>query len=182
MSRVFLTHRVPRCWELVFAVSVRVQCVLQPPVITASASVEWHCTIVHESRTIAAMLARPATGISIRSEDLMETLLHRWCRRRFIYFTAVLPFCPPVAFSHRPVRSRAFQFAIRFDSLCESIRIDSFCKKNRPFDSLVVMHFFLLIYCIASAKEADVDKNSYAMHTIKITPNHRHRIDKYLDR
>jgi len=34
---------------------------------------------------------------------------------------------------------RAFQFAIR---------IDSFCKKNRPFDSLVVMQFFLLIYCI----------------------------------
>jgi len=40
--------------------------------------------------------------------------------------------------------SRAFQVAIRFDSLCDSIRIDSFCKNNRPFDSLVVMQFFLL--------------------------------------
>jgi len=28
-----------------------------------------------------------------------------------------------------------------YDSLRESIRIDSFCKKNRPFDSLVVMQF-----------------------------------------
>ena len=49
------------------------------------------------------------------------------------------------------VTGRAFQFAIRnrFDSLCESIRIDSFCKIIRPFDSLVVMQF---IYCIVSAK------------------------------
>ena len=39
---------------------------------------------------------------------------------------------------------RAFQFAIR---------IDSFCKTNRPIDSLVVMQFFLLIYCIVSAKK-----------------------------
>ena len=31
--------------------------------------------------------------------------------------------------------------SILFDSLCESIRIDSFCKKNRPFDSLVGMQF-----------------------------------------
>ena len=38
----------------------------------------------------------------------------------------------------------AFQFAIR---------IDSFGKKNRPFDSLVVMQFFLLIYCIVSVKK-----------------------------
>ena len=40
----------------------------------------------------------------------------------------------------------------RFESihrfiLSESIRIDSFCKKNRPFDSIVVLQFFLLIYC-----------------------------------
>ena len=35
------------------------------------------------------------------------------------------------------VDSRAFQFAIRFDSLCESIRF----VKNRPFDSLVAMQF-----------------------------------------
>ena len=40
--------------------------------------------------------------------------------------------------------SRAFQFAIR---------IDSFSKKNRHLDSLVVMQFFLLIYCIVSAKK-----------------------------
>jgi len=32
----------------------------------------------------------------------------------------------------------------RFHSLCKSIRF----VKNRPFDSLVVMQFFLLIYCI----------------------------------
>jgi len=35
--------------------------------------------------------------------------------------------------------------SIRFNSLCESILIDSFCKKNRPFDSLVVTQLFLLI-------------------------------------
>ena len=33
------------------------------------------------------------------------------------------------------------------------MRIDSFSKKNRPFDSLVVMQFFLFIYCIVSAKK-----------------------------
>ena len=32
----------------------------------------------------------------------------------------------------------------------KSIRIDSFCKNNRPFDSLVVLQFFLLIYCTES--------------------------------
>ena len=40
----------------------------------------------------------------------------------------------------------------RFESihrfiLSESIRIESFSEKNRPFDSLVVLQFFLLIYC-----------------------------------
>ena len=45
-------------------------------------------------------------------------------------------------------QTRAFQFAIRIDSSCESIRF----VKNRPFASLVVMQFFLLIYCIVSAK------------------------------
>jgi len=35
------------------------------------------------------------------------------------------------------IHSRAFQFANRLDSLCESIRF----VKNRPFDSLVVMQF-----------------------------------------
>ena len=33
------------------------------------------------------------------------------------------------------VLSRAFRFAIGIDSNHESILIDSFCKKNRPFDS-----------------------------------------------
>jgi len=33
------------------------------------------------------------------------------------------------------------------------MRIDSYCKKNRPFDSLVAMQFFLCIYCIVSAKK-----------------------------
>ena len=37
-----------------------------------------------------------------------------------------------------PACNRAFQFAIRIDSLCELIR---FVKKNRPFDSLVAMQF-----------------------------------------
>jgi len=75
--------------------------------------------------------------------------------------------------------TRAFQFAIRIDSSCESIRF----VKNRPFASLVVMQFFLLIYCIVSAKNTPQctqlkaivsrtsTKNSYAMHTIKITAN-----------
>ena len=43
--------------------------------------------------------------------------------------------------------------SIRFYSLCESIRIDSFSKKNRPFDSLVVMQFFLVYLFIVSAKK-----------------------------
>ena len=55
------------------------------------------------------------------------------------------------------VSSTAFQFAIRIDSIryanrFESILFFSFCKK-RPYDSLVVMQFFLLIYCIVSAKK-----------------------------
>ena len=37
----------------------------------------------------------------------------------------------------------------RFDALCESIR----SVKNRPFDLLAVMQFFLFIYCIVSAKK-----------------------------
>ena len=41
---------------------------------------------------------------------------------------------------HTVYSTRAFQFAIRI-----IMRIDSFCKKNRPFDSLVVMQLFLLI-------------------------------------
>jgi len=70
----------------------------------------------------------------------------------------------------------------RFDSICYANRFESirFVKK-RPFDSLVVMQFFLLIYCIVSAKKYTTmhaqlkailcrtsTKNSYAMHTMKI--------------
>ena len=36
----------------------------------------------------------------------------------------------------------------QFESIRFVMRIDSFCKKNRPFDSLVVMQFFLLIYIV----------------------------------
>ena len=42
--------------------------------------------------------------------------------------------------------SRAFQFAIRIDSIRYANRFESirFVKKNRPFDSLVVMQFSCL--------------------------------------
>jgi len=40
----------------------------------------------------------------------------------------------------------------RFKWIRLVMRIDSFCKKNQPFDSVVVMQFFLLTYCIVSAK------------------------------
>ena len=56
--------------------------------------------------------------------------------------------CPPCPVEHSNSRFES----IRFYSLCESIPFDSFSKKNRPFDSLVVMQFFLFIYCIVSAK------------------------------
>jgi len=72
---------------------------------------------------------------------------------------------------------------IRFYSLCESIRIYSFCKKS-AFRFSSVVQFFLLICCIVSAEKnipqctqlkailcRKSTKNSYAMHTIKITPN-----------
>jgi len=36
---------------------------------------------------------------------------------------------------------RAFQFVIRIDSIQFVMQISSFCKKNRPLDSLVVMKF-----------------------------------------
>jgi len=50
--------------------------------------------------------------------------------------------------------TRAFQFAIRIDSIRYANRFESirFVKKW-PFDSLVAMQFFLLIYCIVSAKK-----------------------------
>ena len=70
-------------------------------------------------------------------------------------------------------------FKVNF-SVC---RIDSFCKKNRPFDSLVLCSFFAyLLYSISRKKYTtmhavesytvqNIHKNSYAMHTIKITAN-----------
>ena len=86
------------------------------------------------------------------------------------------------------IGNRAFQFAIRF-----VMRIDSFCKKNRPFDSaplklrpygaiqvclllllllLVVMQFFLADVIVCGVQYSRTSaKNSYAMHTIKVTPN-----------
>jgi len=43
---------------------------------------------------------------------------------------------------------KAFQFAIRIDSIRYANRFESILfVKNQPFDSLVVMQFFLLIYC-----------------------------------
>ena len=50
--------------------------------------------------------------------------------------------------------TRAFQFAIRIYSIRYENRFESIrLVKNRPFDSLVVMQFFLFIYCIVSAKK-----------------------------
>ena len=44
------------------------------------------------------------------------------------------------------LKSRAFQFAIRIDSIRYANRFESIrFVKNRPFDSLVVMQLFLLI-------------------------------------
>jgi len=39
------------------------------------------------------------------------------------------------------LNARAFQFAIRIYSIRFVMRIIRFVKKNRPFDSLVVMQF-----------------------------------------
>ena len=38
----------------------------------------------------------------------------------------------------------------RFESIRFVMRIDSFSKKNRPFDSLVVMQFFLVYFFLAA--------------------------------
>jgi len=52
------------------------------------------------------------------------------------------------------VSNIAFQFAILIDSIRYAYRFEYIrFVKNRPFDSLVVMQFFLLIYCIVSAKK-----------------------------
>ena len=45
---------------------------------------------------------------------------------------------------HVRVVTRAFEFAIRIYSIRFVMRIDSFSKKNRPFDLLVVVQFFLV--------------------------------------
>ena len=50
--------------------------------------------------------------------------------------------------------ARAFQFAIRIDSIRYANRFESIrFVKNGPFDSLVVMQLFLFIYCIVLAKK-----------------------------
>jgi len=52
----------------------------------------------------------------------------------------------------RVVCDRAFQFAIRIDSIRYANRFESIrLVKNRPFDSLVVMQFFLvnLLYSLS---------------------------------
>jgi len=46
--------------------------------------------------------------------------------------------------------------------------MDSFCKKNRPFDSLVVMQFFLFIYCIVSAKKNKLTSLFAAFNTLDV--------------
>jgi len=50
------------------------------------------------------------------------------------------------------VQVRAFQFTIRIDSIRYANRLESIrLVKNRPFDSLVVMQFFLvyLLYSLS---------------------------------
>ena len=52
------------------------------------------------------------------------------------------------------IPTKVFQFAIRIDSIRYANRFESIrFVKNRFFDSLIVMQFFLLIYCIVSAKK-----------------------------
>ena len=58
--------------------------------------------------------------------------------------------------------------SILFDSLCESIRIDSFCEQNRPFDWLIVMQFFLFIYCIVSDKKNKLTSLFAAFNTLDV--------------
>jgi len=66
-----------------------------------------------------------------------------------LHVQSVIAACPQTlyALEHSNLRFES----ILFDSLCESIRIDSFSKKNRPFDSLVVMQFFVvyLLYSLS---------------------------------
>ena len=77
-----------------------------------------------------------------------------------------------------PKRSRLLalpaqqSISIRIDSIqfvCELIRIYSFCKKNWPFASLVVMLLFLLIQCIVSAK------NKLSLFAVFNTLEHRQK-------
>ena len=72
--------------------------------------------------------------------------------------------------------------SILFDSLCESIRIDSFSKKSAfRFTSCSAVFLAYLLYSLSRKKYTtmhaiesytvqNIDKNSYAMHAIKITP------------
>ena len=76
--------------------------------------------------------------------------------------------------------SRAFQFAILIDSIRYANKFESIrFVKNRPFESLVVMQFLVYLlyrlsqriswrHCLRSLILQNIDKNSYAMHSIKL--------------
>ena len=73
--------------------------------------------------------------------------------------------------------SRVFQFAIRidsiryanrFDSLRESIRIDLLSKKNRPFDSLVVVQFFLVYLLYSLSQKNKLTSLFAAFNTLDV--------------
>jgi len=55
-------------------------------------------------------------------------------------------------------------YSIRYANRFESIRL----VKNRPFDSLVVMQFFLVYYCIVSAKKNKLTSLFAAFNTLDI--------------
>ena len=59
--------------------------------------------------------------------------------------------------------TRAFQFAIRIDSLCESIR---FVKKS-AFRFTSVVQFFLLIYCIVSAEKIHHNARNWKLYCVE---------------
>ena len=58
--------------------------------------------------------------------------------------------------------------SIRFDSLCESILIDSFSKKNQPFDSLVVMQFFLVYLLYSLSQKNKLTSLFAAFNTLDV--------------
>ena len=62
--------------------------------------------------------------------------------------------------------TRAFRFAIRIDSPIHFKRIDSnrFVFLNRPFDSLVVLQFFLLIIAVSTKSHRQHFGNKHNKH------------------